>query len=138
MQYLAASRNLGRMVKLLVAVSAFAGSVVVSAAESKTDDKIAIDMSELTTTKNEVAVLQVLSEICPPMLTKSQQQGFSKAYNIELQRLMPSISDPRVAVQYLSSQQDYKQILADTRQWTLSYPKSENKEVCTELATAQY
>lgn len=100
--------------------------------------KIAIDMSQLSTTKNEVAVLQVLSEICPPMLNKNQQKSFNTAYNVELKKLMPTISDPKLAVQYLTTQQDYKQILNETRQWTLAYPKSENKQVCTELATASY
>lgn len=95
---------------------------------------IAIDMSDLSTTKEEVAVLQVFSEICPPMLNKKQQQYFVQAYNIELKNLMPSISDPRMAVQYLATQQDYKQILEETRRWTLSFPNIENKQVCTELA----
>ena len=50
---------------------------------------------------------------------------------------MPTISDPRLAVQYLSSQQDYKQILNETRQWTLSYPKAENLELCKDLANSK-
>lgn len=109
-----------------------------SQAEVMDDTKIAIDMSQMAATKNEIAVLQVLSEICPPMLGKNQQQGFANAYNIELKKLMPSLSNPKEAIQYLSTQQDYKKILADTRQWTLSYPKAENKEICTDLATYQY
>lgn len=96
----------------------------------------AIDMSELATTKEEVAVLQVFSEICPPMLNKKQQYNFAQAYNMELKNLMPTISDPRMAIQYLATQQDYKQILAETRQWTLSFPNTENKQVCTELANS--
>jgi hypothetical protein len=112
------------------------GVTVSSIAEDKNNDTIAIDMSELSTTKEEVAVLQVLSEICPPMLNKSQQTGFNTAYNVELKKLMPTIRDPRLAVQYLSSQQDYKQILNETRQWTLSYPKAENLELCKDLANS--
>ncbi|ONG37330.1 hypothetical protein BKE17_11215 [Enhydrobacter sp. H5] len=113
------------------------GVTVSGIAEDKNGDTIAIDMSELSTTKEEVAVLQVLSEICPPMLNKSQQTGFNTAYNVELKKLMPTISDPRLAVQYLSSQQDYKQILNETRQWTLSYPKAENLELCKDLANSK-
>ena len=112
------------------------GVTVSGIAEDKNGDTIAIDMSELSTTKEEVAVLQVLSEICPSMLNKSQQTGFNTAYNVELKKLMPTISDPRLAVQYLSSQQDYKQILNETRQWTLSYPKAENLELCKDLANS--
>ena len=112
------------------------GVTVSGIAEDKNGDTIAIDMSDLSTTKEEVAVLQVLSEICPPMLNKSQQTGFNTAYNVELKKLMPTISDPRLAVQYLSSQQDYKQISNETRQWTLSYPKAENLELCKDLANS--
>ncbi len=112
------------------------GVTVSGIAEDKNGDTIAIDMSDLSTTKEEVAVLQVLSEICPPMLNKSQQTGFNTAYNVELKKLMPTISDPRLAVQYLSSQQDYKQILNETRHWTLSYPKAENLELCKDLANS--
>lgn len=112
------------------------GVTVSGIAEDKNGDTIAIDMSDLSTTKEEVAVLQVLSEICPSMLNKSQQTGFNTAYNVELKKLMPTISDPRLAVQYLSSQQDYKQILNETRQWTLSYPKAENLELCKDLANS--
>lgn len=106
--------------------------------DTKSNTTITIDMSDLSATKNEIALLQVLSEICPPMLNKSQHQGFYHAYNIELKKLMPTLSNPKQAIQYLSTQQDYKKILADTRRWTLSYPKSENKEICTELATYPY
>ena len=113
------------------------GVTVSGIAEDKNGDTIAIDMSDLSTTKEEVAVLQVLSEICPSMLNKSQQTGFNTAYNVELKKLMPTISDPRLAVQYLSSQQDYKQILNETRQWTLSYPKAENLELCKDLANSK-
>ena len=112
------------------------GVTVSGIADDKNGDTIAIDMSDLSTTKEEVAVLQVLSEICPSMLNKSQQTGFNTAYNVELKKLMPTISDPRLAVQYLSSQQDYKQILNETRQWTLSYPKAENLELCKDLANS--
>ena len=129
--------KLGNISQAMIAMLLM-GVTVSGIAEDKNGDTIAIDMSELSTTKEEVAVLQVLSEICPPMLNKSQQTGFNTAYNVELKKLMPTISDPRLAVQYLSSQQDYKQILNETRQWTLSYPKADNLQLCKELASSKY
>lgn len=125
-----------QLLKSLVAIAGL-GIAVSGGAADTPETNIAIDISELTTTKEEVALLQVLSEICPAMLNKTQQQGFITAYNAELKRLMPTISEPRMAVQYLSTQQDYKQILNETRQWTLSYPKNENRAVCTELAASE-
>lgn len=121
-----------------VLVMASSALSLTAVAQDQPATSYSIDISQLATTKEEIAVLQVLSEICPPMLTKPQQQGFINAYNHELQNLMPSIQEPRLAIQYLSSQQDYKQTLNDTRQWTLSYPKDENKAVCLELANSQY
>lgn len=114
------------LVGLLIANVAFA--------QPPRSGNFAIDMSGLSTTKEEVAVLQVFSEICPPMLNKKQQQNFAQAYHVELQNLMPSISNPRMAIQYLATQQDYKQILDETRQWTLGFPNKDNKQVCVELA----
>lgn len=125
---------------VLMAIANFAMPTLAIATEIKSNpnkQEIMIDMSQVSTTKNEIAVLQVLSEICPPMLNKNQQQGFASAYNVELQRLMPTISNPKQAIQYLSTQADYKQILAETRQWTLQYPTAENKEICIDLATNQ-
>lgn len=132
--------NVAKTLMATVAVSLSMNSIAAdNSNNSATDDRsYSIDISQLSTTKEEVAVLQVLSEICPLMLSKQQQQSFLVAYDHELKNLMPTISEPRMAVQYLSSQQDYRQILNDTRQWTLSYPKADNKEVCLELANAQY
>lgn len=95
---------------------------------------VTIDLSAVGPTKNEVAMLQVISEMCPPMLNAKQRTNFAKAYNTELQNLMPTISEPKAAVQYLSTQADYQQILNDTRQWLLSYPKADNQQMCFELA----
>lgn len=101
------------------------------------DENLTIDMSDVVTTKDEVAVLQVLSEICPPMLNKKQQQNFANAYQLELHRLLP-VSDPKMAMQYLATQQDYKKILHDTREWTLGFSKKENKELCIEIADSEF
>ncbi len=129
--------NATTLTKAALAVATLGVSLASVAADDQPADNYSIDISQLSTTKEEVAVLQVMSEICPPMLNKQQQQSFLKAYNQELQNLMPSISEPRLAIQYLSSQQDYKKILNETRQWTLGYPKDENKAVCLELANSQ-
>lgn len=133
-------RNIGLtcLSTLLLLTPMLAQSAISDNNDFKSDAPIAIDMSELTTTKNEIAVLQVLSEICPPMLPKNQQAGFANAYNHELKKLLPTISNPKQAIQYLSTQQDYKQILAETRAWTLNYPTAENKEICTDLAKYHY
>ena len=95
-----------------------------------------IDMSGMNITKHEIAVMQVLSEICPPMLYGNQKQRFYKSYNMQLHELMPTLEDPKAAIQYLSTQQDYRQILQGIRSWTMGFSKSENKALCQDLANA--
>ncbi len=99
---------------------------------------IPLDMSGMSITKHEIAVMQVLSEICPPMLKSNQKQRFYKSYNLQLQELMPSLEDPKAAIQYLSTQQDYRQILQSIRSWTMGFDKQENKALCEDLANAEY
>ncbi|WP_230656656.1 MCR_0457 family protein [Psychrobacter sp. I-STPA10] len=99
---------------------------------------IPVDLAGISTTKYEIAVMHVLSEICPPMLNTQQRQKFYKAYNIELQKLMPTIKNPKSAIQYLSTQQDYKQVLQSIRGWTSSISRNENKALCQDLADTNF
>ncbi len=99
---------------------------------------IPLDLSGINITKHEIAVMQVLSEICPPMLNGKQKQRFYKSYNVQLHELMPSLEDPKAAIQYLSTQQDYRQILQGIRSWTMGFSKQDNKALCEDLANAEY
>ncbi len=99
---------------------------------------IPLDMSGINITKHEIAVMQVLSEICPPMLNGKQKQRFYKSYNVQLHELMPSLEDPKAAIQYLSTQQDYRQILQGIRSWTMGFSKQDNRALCEDLANAEY
>ena len=99
---------------------------------------IPLDMSGINITKHEIAVMQVLSEICPPMLSGNQKQRFYKSYTVQLHELMPTLEDPKAAIQYLSTQQDYRQILQGIRSWTMGFSKQDNKALCEDLANADY
>ena len=59
------------------------------------------------------------------------------SYNVQLHELMPSLEDPKAAIQYLSTQQDYRQILQGIRSWTMGFSKQENKALCEDLANAE-
>ena len=107
-------------------------------AASNSATTIPLDLSGINITKHEIAVMHVLSEICPPMLTGKQKQRFYKSYNVQLHELMPSLEDPKAAIQYLSTQQDYRQILQGIRSWTMGFSKQENKALCEDLANAEY
>lgn len=99
---------------------------------------IPLDLSGISITKHEIAVMHVLSEICPPMLNDNKKQRFYKSYNMQLHELMPSLEDPKAAIQYLSTQQDYRQILQSIRSWTMQFSKHENRAICEDLANADY
>ena len=109
-----------------------------SNAANNSGTTIPLDMSGINITKHEIAVMQVLSEICPPMLNGKQKQRFYKSYTVQLHELMPSLEDPKAAFQYLSTQQDYRQILQGIRSWTMGFSKQENKALCEDLANADY
>ena len=107
-------------------------------AANNSDTTIPLDMAGVNITKHEIAVMQVISEICPPMLDDKQKQRFYKSYSVQLHELMPSLEDPKAAIQYLSTQQDYRQILKGIRSWTMGFSKQENKALCEDLANAEY
>ena len=107
-------------------------------AASNASTTIPVDLSGINITKHEIAVMHVLSEICPPMLTGKQKPRFYQSYNVQLHELMPSLEDPKAAIQYLSTQQDYRQILQGIRSWTMGFSKQENKALCEDLANAEY
>lgn len=109
-----------------------------AANNSNTVSAIPIDMSGMSVTKHEIAVMQVLSEICPSMLSGNQKQRFYKSYDVQLRELMPTLDNPKAAIQYLSTQQDYRQILQSMRSWTMSFSKQENKAICEDLANASF
>lgn len=106
-------------------------------ANAAADTTIPVDLAGANATKHEIAVLQVLSEVCPPMLNSQQKAGFRKSYNAQLKQMLPTIDNPKAAIQYLSTQQDYKVILTSMRNWTMGFSHDENLALCNDLANAQ-
>ena len=109
-----------------------------SLAANNSATTIPLDMSGINITKHEIAVMQVLSEICPPMLNGKQKQRFYKSYTVQLHELMPSLEDPKAAIQYLSTQQDYRQILQSIRSWTMTFSTQDNKALCEDVANDKF
>lgn len=95
-----------------------------------------LDLSQVEVTPHELALTQVLAEICPPMLNQTQRQKFSQAYQAQLKEFLPNLNTT-LAMQQISSQKYYKNVLKSIRAWTLSYPKEENKALCIEFAESQ-
>lgn len=130
------ARNTSRV---MLSAALLMGSLLGASSMASADETtIPVDLAGTTTTKHEIALLQVLSEVCPPMLRPQQHSDFYKTYNYELKRLLPTIDDPKAAIQYLSTQQDYKGILKSMRKWTMNYSREDNLALCTDLAQAKH
>lgn len=91
-------------------------------------------MHKISVSQYELALVQVLSEICPPMLTKAQQAKFYEAYQNQLRVFIPTASDPDETLKHLANQRHYQIILQNMRAWTESFPPQENQQLCQEFA----
>lgn len=110
----------------------------VANAASNVSTTIPVDMSGINITQHEIAVMHVLSEICPPMLRGNQKQRFFNSYNAKLHQLMPTLDDPKAAIQYLSTQQDYREVLQTIRVWTMQFSKKDNRLLCQDMANGAF
>lgn len=118
---------------VLATTALFTSAIAQAATET-----IPVDLAGANTTKHEIAVLQVLSEVCPPMLGPKKTASFRRSYNAELRKMLPaSIDNPAAAIQYLSTQQDYKSVLTSMRNWTMGFSHDENLALCNDLANAK-
>lgn len=92
---------------------------------------------DLKVTPHELALVQVLSEICPPLLNPSQRQKFDRVYQNQLQAFMPNLNAAAV-MQQIGSQSGYRAVLSGIRSWTLSYPAAENQALCVEFSEMSF
>lgn len=92
----------------------------------------------ITVSQYELALVQVLSEICPPMLNERQRVRFDTAYNRQLRQFMPRSSNPQQSLRQLSTQRDYRAVLHNVRAWTASYPTAENRALCREFSEMSF
>lgn len=120
-----------------IIASAFLGAVSTISHASNSADRIdnysQQDLSQINATPHELAFLQVLSEICPPMLNSEQKRLFSKAYQEQLVYFMPNIN-ATAAMHQISSQREYRRALDWARKWTKTFPREENRALCIEFA----
>lgn len=92
----------------------------------------------LTVTQYELALVQVMAEMCPPMLNQAQRTQFVEAYHNQLIAFMPNTSNPQEILRQLNTQQEYRSVLRNVRAWTTRFPISENKALCQEFAQSTH
>ncbi|STZ00193.1 Uncharacterised protein [Moraxella lacunata] len=92
------------------------------------------DLPDVRVTKYELALIQVMAEMCPNMLHGRQRDRFYEAYDSQLRAFIPNADDPEEVLVYLSTQQDYRAVLQNVRAWTATFPDRENREICAQFA----
>lgn len=94
------------------------------------------DLSLIETTPHELALTQILAEICPPLLTPAQKKQFVRVYQAQMQNFMPTL-DVKAVMTELGGRSQYRAVLNSIRAWTMSFPSNENKALCIEFAQSE-
>lgn len=90
--------------------------------------------SDLTVSQYELALVQVLAEICPSMLNSDQRLLFIKAYDQQLRSFLPTATNPNDTLRHMHSQRDYRTALQNVRAWTARYPINQNRRLCLQFS----
>lgn len=96
-----------------------------------------LDFSLIQTSPHELALTQILSEVCPPLIDEGLHEQFTHSYQAHLKLLMPTL-DPNLVMPKINEHPEYTKILQGIREWTMGYPDGENKELCIEFAEATF
>lgn len=124
--------NLRTVSILLLSVACTTG--VANAAKNTVDSKVEFK-NNLPITQEEIATVNVLSEICPKILGKNP--NFDAGYRRLLGDLLPDFQDPVTALRALQDDQEYQQKLNEARQQAKNAPVDDNREVCLDVVQYQ-
>jgi hypothetical protein len=86
-------------------------------------------------TKQELAAIYVLSEICPSMV-KDQAQ-FNQGYGKLVTEYMPGQKNAVESLNQMAKQKDFRDILAEAQADAKNAGKQKNQVICDELTTYQ-
>lgn len=84
-------------------------------------------------TKQELAAIYVLSEICPSMVKDKSQ--FNQGYTKLVTEYMPSQRNPVESLNQMAKQNDFRNILAEAQSDAKKAGKKKNQVICNELTT---
>ena len=84
-------------------------------------------------TKQELAAIYVLSEICPSMVKDKSQ--FNQGYTKLVTEYMPGQRNPVENLNQMAKQNDFRNILAEAQSDAKKAGKKKNQVICNELTT---
>ncbi len=122
-----------RMITTLL-LSAACSTGVAQAAKNSADSKVEFQ-NNLPVTQEEIAAVNVLSEICPKILGKNP--NFDAGYRRLLADLLPDFQDPVTALRALQDDQEYQQKLVDARNDAKKASVEDNREICLDVVQYQ-
>lgn len=87
----------------------------------------------LPTTMEEVATVDILTEICPKLLDGAQVGAFNSGYQRLITELLPNIPTPATSIKVLHDDAEYKELLQTAREDAASVSVEENRQVCLDV-----
>ncbi|AUC05546.1 hypothetical protein QUG64_06935 [Acinetobacter lwoffii] len=84
-------------------------------------------------TKQELAAIYVLSEICPSMVKDKSQ--FNQGYTKLVTEYMPGQRNPVESLNQMAKQNDFRNILSEAQSDAKKAGKKKNQVICNELTT---
>ncbi len=108
-----------------ISITGFAKTV---AQDNVIDDEGIEVSSSMQSTREEIAAIQVLSEICPKIIGKNK--NFDSGYQRLLKDFMPGFENPSLAVRALNEEDDYQTILKQAREDAAKASQEDNREIC--------
>lgn len=116
---------------LLSSTLAFVPTAFAKKAEQKEVPQENIDVTNQQVTKDELAAIYVLSEVCPSLI--KQDKKFDAGYTRLLKDYMPKEKNPESTLNALVKQTSFKQALDQARQDAKTAGDKGNSEVCEDV-----
>lgn len=106
------------------------------AEKTKTNDiKENIEVTQQSVTKDELAAIYVLSEVCPALVKQDDQ--FKTGYNNLLKDYLPQEKTPETALKTLVKQSSFKDALKQARADAKTAGDKGNHKVCSDVKDYQ-
>ncbi|MFA3685859.1 hypothetical protein KWF13_01160 [Acinetobacter baumannii] len=106
-------------------------------AEKKTENENVVEVTpKQGTTPEELAAIQVLSEICPSLIGKKDAE-FAQGYERLVKDYLPNEADPVAALEKRSKGKSFKKVLKEARNDAKAAGNEQNTLVCQDVKAYQ-
>ena len=112
--------------------SAISAATLLGTSAFAADENINVTPTQQVT-KQELAAIYVLSEICPSMVKDKSQ--FNQGYTKLVTEYMPGQRNPVESLNQMAKQNDFRNILAEAQSDAKKAGKKKNQVICNELTT---